>query len=114
MCLLKLSDRDTNCGHDECKNFYMLNKQVCMYNITHPSQGNNSQGGSIGNMPPQIQLSSLLPQKPTTIINPQQSLNTKRPATAQMDASIGEQETVFLNKKKMKPEGKFIKYISSY
>jgi len=75
-----------------------------MYNITHPSQGNNSQGGSIGNMPPQIQLSSLLPQKPTTIINPQQSLNTKRPATAQMDASIGEQETVFLNKKKIKPE----------
>lgn len=104
MCLLKLSDRDTNCGHDECKNFYMPNKQVCMYNIGHPSQANNTQGAPLGNMPPQIQLSSLLSQKPTAIINPQQSLNVKRPATAAMDASIGEQETVFLNKKKVKPE----------
>jgi len=82
----------------------MPNKQVCMYNIGHPSQANNTQGAPLGNMPPQIQLSSLLSQKPTAIINPQQSLNVKRPATAAMDASIGEQETVFLNKKKVKPE----------
>jgi len=75
-----------------------------MYNIGHPSQANNTQGAPLGNMPPQIQLSSLLSQKPTAIINPQQSLNVKRPATAAMDASIGEQETVFLNKKKVKPE----------
>jgi len=77
-----------------------------MYNITHPSQTGAAQNPTIGNMPPQISLSSLLPQKPTTLINPQQSLNVKRPATVAMDNSIGEQETVFLNKKKIKPEGK--------
>jgi hypothetical protein len=75
-----------------------------MYSTIHPSQQGASQNPTIGNMPGQIQLSSLLPQKPTTIINPQQSLNVKRPATVAMDNSIGEQETVFLNKKKIKPE----------
>ncbi len=34
MCLLKRDEHDTNCGHEECRNYYMLNKQMCAYNIS--------------------------------------------------------------------------------
>lgn len=103
MCLLKRSDRDTNCGHDECKNFYMLNKQICMYNINQQPQATNTQNVAISAVHPQIQLSSLLSKKPTSFITSQPSLNVKRLANP---ANESDQETFFLNKKQLKPDGK--------
>ena len=40
MCLFKRDEQDNTCNHDECKNYYTVNKQICMYNNIHQSQGN--------------------------------------------------------------------------
>ena len=40
MCLFKRDEQDNNCNHDECKNYYTINKQICMYNNIQQSQGN--------------------------------------------------------------------------
>lgn len=113
MCLLKQSDRDTNCGHDECKNFYMMNKQICMYNTSQVSQPMTSQNNPLNVIQSQIQLNSLLSQKTATSLTPQQSLNAKRPLNQVIENNIGEQESLFLNKKKVKPDGKILKYFHS-
>ena len=42
MCLLKRDEHDTNCGHEACRNYYMLNKQMCMYNMGTPQSNNIS------------------------------------------------------------------------
>lgn len=47
MCLLRRDEQDTNCGHPECKNFYMLNKQICMYNVNGTKTTENSSTPSI-------------------------------------------------------------------
>jgi len=104
MCLLKQSDRDTGCGHNECKSFYTLNKPMCVYNLQQSQS--TPQNPSMNQINSQIQLGSLLSQKPVTTITPVPSLNGKRVANTTVEHVIGEQETIFLNKKKVKPEGK--------
>ena len=104
MCLLKRSNIDTNCKHDECKSFYTLNKQKCMH-MNQVQPNSNMQAVSINTMQPQIQF-SMLPQKPAMITVPQQQINAKRPAATILENNISEQENLFLNKKKIKPEGR--------
>ena len=77
MCLLRRDDQDTNCGHEECRNYYMLNKQICMYNGNQPNANQNA------GQQPQIQTPQTL--KNTILMHPQQnsstgieSVNTKR------------------------------------
>jgi hypothetical protein len=31
MCLFKKDEQENSCFHEECKNYYQLNKQICMY-----------------------------------------------------------------------------------
>jgi len=31
MCLFKRDEQENTCVHEECKNYYLLNKQICMY-----------------------------------------------------------------------------------
>ena len=31
MCLFKRDSQEGNCTHDECKNYYLLNNQICMH-----------------------------------------------------------------------------------
>lgn len=92
MCLLKSEQHDTNCGHDECKNFYMLNKQRCVFNLT-PFQGQQTADGS--------SILSAQSQKPIFLTQPQinqQAANVgKRTLKADPDM-------LNLLKKKMKNE----------
>lgn len=104
MCLLKREQTDTGCGHPDCKNYYMLNKQLCMHNPLTPQIPTNM-----------LNLSTLLlqAQNPPNSLSPafipynttlQQSLNTKRLAKL-TDKETEENDATLLNKKKMKLKG---------
>ncbi len=108
MCLLKRDQKDTNCGHDECKNFYALNKQYCVYAMNKPQNqmsllANPSILLQTQNQPPrQFQQAVISPA-----VNVSPSLNTKRPSAYQEPSGAEEEEIGMLNKKKIKAKGNF-------
>lgn len=104
MCIFKREQNDTGCGHPECKNYYMFNKQLCFHNPINPQMPNNI-----------LNLSNILQQvqnPPTSLgstmlhpnLNKQQSLNIKRLGQLS-DKKSDEEESQHLNKKKIKLEG---------
>ena len=56
MCLFKRDEQDNTCSHDECKNYYTVNKQMCMYNNFQQSQGSMFAKGKRPNSIPIINL----------------------------------------------------------
>ncbi len=99
MCLLKRDMKETNCGHPECKSFYMMNKQMCMFDNTQP-QISNLLKNSNSLFQPQVQVKTLLPQ-PININNiGQQIINAKRNSSP---SNEDEQEDSLM-KKKIKSE----------
>lgn len=106
MCLLKRDQKDTNCGHDECKNFYAMNKQYCVYAMNKPQNpisllANPSILLQTQNQPPrQFQQAVISPG-----VNASPSLNTKRPSSYQEPSAAEEEEIGMLNKKKIKAKG---------
>jgi hypothetical protein len=103
MCLLKRDQKDTNCGHDECKNFYAMNKQYCVYAMNKP-QNPISLLANPGillqnqNQPPR----QFQQQVISSGANVSPSLNTKRPSAYQEPSGAEEEEIGMLNKKKIK------------
>lgn len=80
MCLFNREIQGMNCGHDECKNFYMLNKQLCMYGLNSTPTSNVLKPTTQNTLPktstPTSQSSS---QKGPTSFTAPQDLNVKRP-----------------------------------
>lgn len=100
MCLLKRDEQDNNCNHDECKSYYLLNKQICMYHVNPMQKPNNSASNL---------LSTQTIKNPLLMTTDIQSSNANlqkmaRPATIQ--GIILEQEVNQAQKKKIKLEGK--------
>jgi len=91
--------KETNCGHPECKNFYMINKQMCMFDNNQP-QLSNLLKNSNSLFQPQVQVKTLLPQ-PININNiGQQIINSKRSSSPLND----DEHEDSLMKKKIKSE----------
>lgn len=40
MCLFKKDDQENSCTHEECKNYYLLNRQTCVYPKTTDAGAN--------------------------------------------------------------------------
>ena len=99
MCIFKHEQTDTGCGHSECKNYYLLNKQLCIHNPINPQMTTNvfdlSNVLSTSLTPP------LLPQN----LNIHQALNTER-LIKYSDKELDMIESRYLNKKKIKVEGR--------
>jgi hypothetical protein len=103
MCILKRDEQDNNCNHDECKSFYMLNKQICMYHVNPLQKSNNSTN---------TLLSAQTMKNPLLLSTEKQGINSNlqkfsRPATIQ--GIILEQEANQGQKKKTKLEGIYFK-----
>jgi len=103
MCLLKRDQKDTNCGHEECKSFYALNKHYCVYASNKPQNPLSM----LANPNMLLQTQNQAPRQfqqavisPAANISP--SLNTKRPSAYQEPAGAEEEEVGMLNKKKIK------------
>lgn len=98
MCLLKRDEQDQNCNHDECKSYYMLNKQICMYHVNPLQKGNNSQN---------TMMTAQTMKNPLLLSSEKQGPNSSlqklaRPATLQ--GIMLEQEANHAHKKKIKVE----------
>jgi len=109
MCLFKRDQKDTNCGHEECKKYYALNKQLCVYNLNPNNQNHTifpNQNILIQN--PNQQRPFVQTGLPPDPINFQQSLNVKRPQN--LKESADESEIGLLNKKKIKTKGNSLNY----
>jgi hypothetical protein len=91
--------KETNCGHAECKSFYMMNKQMCMFDNTQP-QISNLLKNSNSLFQPQVQVKTLLPQPINISSIGQQIINAKRNSSPSND---DEQEDGLM-KKKIKSE----------
>lgn len=102
MCLLKRDEQDTNCGHEECKNYYMLNKQICMYNLASSQNSLNIQNSLLGG---QSQKNPLISTTPSINANSSQFMPTKKARNPPVQNNILEQEVMNLQKKKIKTEG---------
>jgi len=103
MCLLKRDQKDTNCGHEECKSFYAVNKPYCVYAVNKPQNplsflANPSMLLQQQNQAPRQFQQAVI--SPATNISP--SLNTKRPSSYQEPLGADEEEVGMLNKKKIK------------
>lgn len=100
MCLLKRELKETNCGHEKCKNFYMLNKQMCMFNLVQPQANTQQNSNTI------FQLQNQTPVMATQAFNPaaltQQSFNQKRILTSP-DGNFTSQEGESVTKR-IKPD----------
>lgn len=99
MCIFKHEQTDTGCGHPECKNYYMLNKQFCIHNPINPQMTNNV--FDISNVLSASLAPPLLPQN----LNINHSLNTKR-LIKHSDKELDNAESQYLNKKKIKLDGR--------
>ncbi len=99
MCLLKRDEYDTNCGHEECKSYYMLNKQICMYNLT--SLPLNLTAGRLT----QNQLASKTQHVLSTETKSSLSLPKQRHVMESVPESHNEPEPGQSQKKKIKLEG---------
>ena len=100
MCLLKRELKETNCGHEKCKNFYMLNKQMCMFSLVQPQSNNQQNSNTIYQL--QSQTSVIVPQTFNPAALAQQSLNQKRiltPPEGNFSSQEGENGT-----KRVKPD----------
>lgn len=110
MCLLKRDQKDTNCGHEECKNFYMLNKQLCLQNLNQ--QQNLSGMLTNPNLFQQAQNQqrafSQSEVNPNLII--QQTVNPKRNIKVLEQPNSDDNEHLSLNKKKLKSNSKISQY----
>ena len=110
MCLFKRDQKDTNCGHEECKKYYALNKQLCVYNLNNSSASLpmlQNQNILLQNSNQQRQFTQAsLSQDPS---NFQQSLNGKRPQN--LNETTNEHEIGLLNKKMIKTKGKSFFYV---
>ena len=56
MCLFKRGEQDNTCNHEECKNYYTVNKKICMFNNFQQSQGSMFAKGKRSNAIPIINL----------------------------------------------------------
>jgi hypothetical protein len=102
MCLLKKDEQDTNCGHEECKNYYMLNKQICMYNL---ASSQNPLNQSIPLLGSQSQKNPLISQTTVLSSHPSQYIPSKKNRNQPLQNNILEQEVMGSQKKKIKTEG---------
>lgn len=104
MCLLKGQQTATGCGHSECKNYYMFNKQLCIHSLNNAKTSNNMMGNLSNLLQGQNQPYML--QSSMNAYNPNlpQTLNTKR--LANVSGIEHENMSALLNKKKVKLEGK--------
>ena len=106
MCLLKRERKDTNCGHEECKNFYMLNKQMCFLNYNKP-QNNLEVSNNVNSLLlAQNQQQQFIKPTFSTKMSTQQNINTNRALKASENLNSDENEFGLLNKKKLKIDGK--------
>jgi len=80
MCLFNREIQGMNCGHEECKNFYMLNKQLCMYGLNSTPTSNVLKPTTQNTLPktstPTSQSAS---QKSSNTFPTPLDLNVKRP-----------------------------------
>jgi len=108
MCLLKPGQINSQCMHGECRNFYMLNRQTCLHNMTQTlnkaSPKQNANETSEDTRTHQIPLS---PNKMFHIMGKGAQINIKRPLGTRSDVSTDEESELSLNKKKVKTEGNF-------
>jgi len=79
-----------SCGHEECKNFYILNKQIKMYGL--PSLSNVLKPTQNTIQIPTAQPSQNGQPKPSQSFTTPTELNGKRPRTALGDISSRDQE----------------------
>ena len=98
MCLFNRDIQGMNCGHEECKNYYMLNKQMSMYGLSQPSSSNAIKPATNTIQKPIAQTSQPAGQKSTQSFNPPQDLNAKRTRAALGDSNLGDLEASPTNK----------------
>jgi len=106
MCLLKNELQDTGCGHEECRNFYAYNKQMCMFGLSQNQPANllmNTNSLLQSQLQPQALNTSLLSHSLHPIQVPQKALNAKRSQSPHERSNVDEEEST-LNKK-FKAEG---------
>jgi len=109
MCLLKNELQDTNCGHEDCRNFYAYNKQMSLLGLSQNQVNNlllNPNSLLQAQAQPQHLNTSLLTQSLHSIIHPQKTLNVKRPQSPHGRAH-GDEEEGMLNKKVKTETGSF-------
>src|SRR4051794_35114183 len=99
MCLLKRDQKDSNCGHAECKSYYMLNKQMCVHNGQPNQTPNNLLNSS--NILLQSQDIPKSYQQPlmTGSLNIPQTLNGKRGPNVLENLNSDDKDLPILNKK---------------
>ena len=112
MCLFNKEIQGMNCGHEECKNFYMLSKQLKMYGLNNPSPSNVLKSAQNTIQKPTTQPPQNGTQKPAQGFTTPQDLNGKRPRSALGEISGKEQEESPVHKV-VKTDSKFFLDYSS-
>lgn len=106
MCLLKRDNKDTNCGHEECRNYYLMNKQLCVRDAGQSQLQANLLNNQAILLQNQGQQRSFVPTAMPFNMNIQQILNNKPPAKPAESLNVDDTGAVLLNKKKFKTNGK--------
>ena len=114
MCLLNPGQANSQCCHTECKNFYSLNKSICLHNVPQStqklllSQQNTESSSNDG----RTQANAFSPNKTSAFSSKVILPTTIRTNAAKSDASTDEEVELSLNKKKVKQESNFKVYIN--
>lgn len=108
MCLLRPGQTNIQCMHAECRNFYMLNRQMCLHNMTQTqNKASPKQSSSETSEDTRTQPNSHSPNKTSNILSKKAQTNIKKSLATRSDVSTDEESDFSLNKKKVKTEGNF-------
>jgi len=105
MCLLKPGQTNSQCMHGECQKFYMLNRQMCLHNMTQTlNKASPKQSASETPEDTRTHQNPLSPNKMMNILGKGAQINIKRSLATRSDVSTDEESEFSLNKKKVKAE----------
>lgn len=108
MCLLKPGQTNSQCMHAECRNFYMLNRQMCLHNMTQSlNKASPKQNSSETSEDARTHVNLHSPNKTSNVLGKMAQVNIKRSLATRSDVSTDEESDLSLNKKKVKTEGNF-------
>lgn len=108
MCLLRPGQQNSQCPHEECKNFYLLKNKSCLYNTLDKSQPNTHLTKISAKL---TQIESFSPTQSSTQASKISPTSFKRTPTPKSETSTDGEADSAVGTKKVKYDGNFELYI---